>query len=200
MTLISKQYSAEAAKALWTVSTVNLDDPPESLRVTSSGGFLDNVRRLSIKTIPDNWDWKNDKVFELLDKLPCGRLLAFQCHDFPISRKVLEALFEKHSHLSELSISPDDDGLPVTSFMHGKLIRLQSVHIKLAYWEKIPCGIGVLFERMSGVQEMRLEPRRYDENEASWRSPLPHQWPNLQRLVIRQLDLWNTTVCTAATP
>ncbi|KAF3000954.1 hypothetical protein E8E13_009106 [Curvularia kusanoi] len=200
MRLVSKHYSTEAAKALWTDTTISLDHVLESLPATFPNGLVDNVRRLSVKTESYDWDWKNDVAFELLNKLPRDRLLAFQCQDFAVSGKVLETLLEKHSYLSELSIFPDDNGLPDTSVVRGNSSRLQSAHIQLAYQEEIPRGISALFERISGLQEMRLEPRWYDDNGMNWSSPPPDHWPNLQRLVICRLNLQNTMAVTAAPP
>ncbi|KAF3000846.1 hypothetical protein E8E13_007098 [Curvularia kusanoi] len=203
MRLVSKHYIAEASKALWADTTIDIDSerPLEDLLVASPHGFVDNVRRLS--TAPHLWSADiEDRVGQLLTKLfealPRNRLLEFHSKDFAISKQTLEALFTKQLCLSKLSILTDHHGLPDIGLIRDSLDELQSVQIILEGSKEIYRDTCILLQHTPHLRELKIEDTKNCRYPKSWPSPLPMHWPNLRHLAAASLDLARYTDSTAS--
>lgn len=183
MRLVGKQCSAEAAKALWTETTIDISStqPVEDLLVIPTNGFADSVKKLSIYTQYRRVTKSQDRrLRELLYGLSQNCLNTFRCDGLVVSQENLTILLGKQSHLSELMICTDVDENLDPDLIQDTLERLRCLHFESSRLSnKDSRGVNILLQHAPGLRDLALSGHL-----TRWNLPPRSQLLNLRTLVL----------------
>jgi hypothetical protein len=197
MRLAGKQCSAEAAKALWTETTIDLDStlPIKDLLVIPTNGLVDSVKKLLIKTDYRRVTKSQDmKLREILYGLSQNCLNTFRCGGLAVSQENLTILLGRQSHLSELLICANVDENLDPDLIQDTLERLTSLNFRSSIFShKEYRGINILLQNAPALRDLTLSGHL-----SRWNLPPQSHLLNLRTLVLTNFHVEVPSVSTQA--